>query len=72
MRRTISALLLSALSISAACASPERIAENARSHEQAAAIARSQGDWRRADSEQRAADKQWSKAHARATGVYGY
>jgi hypothetical protein len=61
-------------------ASPQRVAVAAQRHEAAAARARDVGDYRTAEAEQRAADRQWRKAYDRAGGrglppprpVYGY
>jgi outer membrane murein-binding lipoprotein Lpp len=70
MRTIIGAVLLIGL-VAAGCASPERIAEGARRHSDAAEVARMQGDHNRAFNEQGAANRQWAKACDRAHVVYG-
>ncbi len=66
----ISALLLGIGLVASSCATPNEISVAAQRHEAAAQTARAQGDYRTAESEQRAADKQWAKA-GRRSQVYG-
>ena len=50
------------------CASPTRLAANARRHEGAARLAAARGDYQTAAHEERAAEKDWSKADSRGRG----
>ncbi len=50
----------------AACASPQKIRDAAHAHEERALRYRARGDYARADSELRAAEKQYYKAERRA------